>query len=276
MMAEVPASTPPHEGRSASSGEPEASGSSSSGALGSLPPIPDSPLAPPTLRASFLFGFRLAQHRLLGRRVALLGVLGLALSVSSAIIERRVGSAGAVDRALLSTFRLVIPLVTFAIGAEASARARLSEAAWPVARFGAPHRDVVLGIVAAAAAASALLAAISAAAVVLLAHSPAAPPLAHDALLSAWIAAVTALAYTGWFAVGATFHKHGRGRFWPLLADFVLGGSVGLAGAIFPRGNATNLLGGPAPLGLPQASSMAILIASGAALSLLAALRSKP
>jgi hypothetical protein len=215
----------------------------------------------------------MARHRLLGRRAALLGLLALALTVSGSVIERRFGSAGAVDRALESTFRLVIPLLTFAIVAEASERSRLREAAWPAARYGALHRDVVLGIVAAAVLAAAASGAVLAALAVLLAHTPSAPPLAADALLSAWIGAITALAYTGWYALGATFLKRGRGRFIPLIADFVVGGSAGIAGALFPRGNASNLLGGAAPLRLPQQASTAILIVSGAILCALAVLR---
>jgi hypothetical protein len=261
MTAEAPASTPPRD---------------VPGAPGSLPPLTSAPLTPPSVRDSFLFGLRIGGVRLRRRRVALLGFLGLALALASAVIERRVSSVGSVDRALVSTFRLVIPLVAFAIVAEVSGRARLSEAAWPAARFGAARRDVVLGLVAAAAAASAALAAVFAVAVVLFASSPASPPIVRDALLSAWIAAVTAFAYVGWFAAGSTFHRHGRGRFWPLLADFVLGGSVGFAGALLPRGNAVNLLGGSAPLGLSQPSSMVILLAGGAALCAFSAWRSDP
>jgi hypothetical protein len=243
--------------------------------LPALPPIASSPPAPAGLWASILFGFGMAKHRLLRRRAALLALLALALTVSGAVVERRFGSAGAVDRALESTFRLVIPLLTFAIVAEASERARLREAAWPAARYGALHRDVVLGIVAAAALASTASGAVLAALSVILAHTPAAPPLLADALLSAWIGAITALAYTGWYALGATFLKQGRGRFIPLIVDFIIGGSAGFAGAIFPRGHAGNLLGGPAPLRLPQQASTAILIVSGAVLCGLAVLRSR-
>ncbi|MCK6589956.1 MAG: hypothetical protein L6Q76_20480, partial [Polyangiaceae bacterium] len=189
--------------------------------LPALPPIISAPPAPAGLWASILFGVGMAKHRLLRRRAALLALLALALSASGAVIERRFGSAGAVDRALESTFRLVLPLLTFAIVAEASERSRLREAAWPAARYGALHRDVVLGIVAAAALASAASGAILAALSVLLAHTSSAPPLVADALLSAWIGGITAFAYTGYYAFGATFLRQGRGRFIPLLADFL-------------------------------------------------------
>jgi hypothetical protein len=241
-----------------------------------LPPLVLEPPRPASMGESFFCGLHMAQQRLRRRRVALVGLLGLALALASAVIERRVTSVGAVDRALLSTFRLVIPLVTLAIVTEVSSRARLSEAAWPAARFGASSRDVALGLIVGACAVSCGLAAVSAAAVVLVAASPSSPPVARDALLSAWIAAATAFAYVGWFAAGSTFQKNGRARLWPLIADFVLGGSLGFVGAILPRGNAVNLLGGPAPLGLSQAASMALLLIVGAALCLVAARRSEP
>jgi hypothetical protein len=241
--------------------------------LPALPPIAMEPPAPAGLLASFLFGFRMARYRLYRRRTALLGLLAIALAASSAAIERRFGSAGAVDRALESTFRLIIPLATFAIVAEVSAHARLREAAWPAARYGARHRDVLLGMIAATVAASALFGAVLAALSVAVAHTPSAPPLVSDALLSAWIGAITALAYAGWFVLGATFMRLGRGRFVPLIADFVIGASGGMAGAILPRGNALSLLGGEAPLRLPQQASTGILIVSGAVLCGLAVLR---
>jgi hypothetical protein len=68
---------------------------------GSFPPLVDAPLTPPPRADSFLFGLRVAQRRLGRRRVLVLGLLGLALALASAVIERRVTRVGAVDRALL-------------------------------------------------------------------------------------------------------------------------------------------------------------------------------
>jgi hypothetical protein len=42
---------------------------------------------------------------------------------------------------------------------------------------------------------------------------------------------------------------------------------------VLPRANAASLLGGTAPLGMPQTSSSAILAASAVALTVLAAIR---
>jgi hypothetical protein len=105
------------------------------------------------------------------------------------------------------------------------------------------------------------------------AHAASSPPFAGDAFTSAWIAALTGAAYAGWFALGATFGRRGGGRWLPLLADFAIGGSLGLAGAVLPRANALSLLGGAAPLGMVQASSSVILGASAVVLAGLAGLR---
>jgi hypothetical protein len=217
-------------------------------------------------------GFAMGRARILRRPTALAALLGAVLVVVSALIERRMGSAGAVDRALAGTFNVVVPLLTFGIAGEVSARGNLRDTVWSAARYGVARRDVALGAVGAAAAASALLAGLLAALAVLVAHADGNPPLGRDVFTSGWIAALTALAYTGWFALGATFGRRGGGRWAPLLADFVLG-SAGIAGAALPRANAASLLGGAAPLGMAQASSSLVLLASALLLTGLCALR---
>lgn len=239
-----------------------------------FPPIAEAPYPSPPASESFLFGFGMARRRLLNRRVGLLAFLGLALAIVAALVERHITPVGAADRALLSTFRLVIPLVSFAIVTEVSARSRLAEAAWPAARFGAGPREVALGVIAGALITSACVSAVYAASAVLFAGSSSSTSVARDALTSAWIGAFAASAYVGWFSLGSTFQRRGRARFWPLLADLLLGGSTGIAGALLPRGNAVNLLGGPAPLALSQHASAGLLLASALVLSLFAALRS--
>lgn len=225
------------------------------------------------LGAGILLGLLAGRDRILRRPTILSAILGAALVLVGAAIERRVGTSGAVDRTLFSTFRIVIPLVSFGVAAEAAGRTNLRDGVWPIARYGVARRDVAFGAILAAALASAALAAIFAVASVVLAHAPSAPPLVHDAFQSAWIAALTASAYVAWFSFGATFAKGGRGRWIPLLADFLVGGGAGLFGAILPRGNAQNLLGGAAPLHLTQPASSGILLVSATALAILAALR---
>ena len=240
---------------------------------GSSAPVQLAPPPPAGLGASVRLGASAARARILRRPTALAVALGLALIVTATVIERRVGSAGAVDRVLGGTFRLIIPLVTFAVAAAATGYDRLREAVWPLARFGASRRHVALGTILAAVAASAALAALFAALSVVLAHSPGEPPLLRDAFKSAWIGALTASAYAAWFSFGAAFWKRGRGRWIPLVLDLLFGASTGLLGAVFPRGDAANLLfGGAAALQLSQPASSAVLAASAVLLTLFASL----
>jgi hypothetical protein len=218
-------------------------------------------------------GLAVGRERLWRRPTALSALLGLSLVIVGAVIERRAGAAGAVDRTLSGCFRLVIPLVSFGVAAEATGRGDLRSGVWPIARYGVSRREVALGLLAMAMVVSMALAALFAVASVALAHGPGEPPLLRDGLQCAWIGALTAGAYTAWFSLGATFFKLGRGRWVLLIADFLFGSSAGVLGALFPRGNAQNLLGGVAPMHLPQTASSAILLGSAVILTLLAALR---
>lgn len=225
------------------------------------------------LGAAIAIGFAVGRERVLRRPTALSALLGAALVIVGAVIERHAGAAGAVDRALAGTFHVVIPLVSFGIAAEAAGRGHLRESLWPIARYGVARREVALGLIAMAILVAAGLAAVFAVGSVALAHGPGEPPVLRDAFQCAWIAALTASAYTAWFSLGTTFLKGGRGLWIPLGVDFLAGGSTGLTGAVLPRGNAESLLGGAAPMHLPQAASSGILLGSAVVLTLLAALR---
>lgn len=236
-------------------------------------PLPAGAGAP--LFVAVRIGLAMGRARLTHRRALLAAMLGLSLAVVAAIVERRITTAGAVDRALRTVFELVVPLVTFALVVEVTRRDRLRSAVWPAARHGADARAVAFGLVVAASLASALSSAIAAALAVAVAHAPGALPLASDALRSAFVAALAGSAYAGWFALGATFLNRGGGRFVPLAIDFALGGAAGIAAAVLPRGHALHLAGGAAPLGLPRLASTAILAASAALLALWAGARCK-
>src|SRR5262245_40439404 len=110
--------------------------------------------------AALAIGMTAGRARVLRRPTALSTVLGMALVIVGAVIEMRAGSAGAVDRALHSTFRLVIPLVSFGVAFEVAGRGNLRDGVWPIARYGTARREVALGLIAAAALVSAALAAI--------------------------------------------------------------------------------------------------------------------
>ena len=238
----------------------------------SLGPLQLAPPPPARFAAALRLGALAARARIFRRPTALAAILGLALIAVATVIERRLGSAGAVDRVLGGTFRLIIPLVTFGVAVAATGHDRLREAVWPLARYGAARRDIALGTVLCAMAASAALAALFAVVSVVLAHTPGEPPLLRDAFQSAWIGALTAAAYAAWFCFGAVFWKRGRGRWIPLLLDLLLGTSTGLFGAVFPRGNAQNLLGGAAALHLSQPASCGVLALSALGLALTASL----
>ena len=225
------------------------------------------------LGTAIALGLAVGRDRLLRRPTALAGLLGVGLVIVGAVIERRVGAAGAVDRALAGTFGLVIPLVSFGVTAEAAGRGHLCDGLWPVARYGVARRGVALGVIAMAILFSAALAAAFAVGSVALARGPGEPPFLRDAFQCAWIAAFSASAYAAWFSLGATFFRRGRGIWVPLVVDFLAGGSTGLAGAVLPRGNAQSLLGGAAPMHLPQAASSGILLGSAVVLTMIAALR---
>ncbi|EYF03484.1 hypothetical protein [Chondromyces apiculatus] len=222
-----------------------------------------------------LAGFTTAGRRLLGRRALVAVVLGVALTATSAVIERSTAPAGATDRALTATFRLVIPLVAFALTADAADRARLRDAAWPAARFGLGRGGVALGMVLAAVMGAAAVSGLVAVLAVLAAHGPGSPPLARDALVSSYVGALAGAAYGGWFSLGSTFLRRGRGRVVPLALDLLFGGSAGVLGAMLPRSHATNLIGGEAPLGLAQQGSAGILVGMALVLGLLAAFRTR-
>jgi hypothetical protein len=234
-------------------------------------PLPSAPLAEPSSWDAARAGFVVGASRLVHRSTALAAILAASLGLAGGLVERRVTSAHAVDRALSGAFGLVIPLVAVALVGRVTGRARLGDRAFRVARFGLDGRPVALGLVASAAATSAAVAVIGASCALLSARSPGAPPLALDLFATAWIAALTGAAYAAWCAFGATFLRAGRGRFVPLVIDLALGGAGGALGLALPRAHAAILLGAapaadlPAYACGPALALMTIALAAGAA-----------
>lgn len=216
--------------------------------------------------------FRLGLSRLWSARAAFLSACFVAFSIAVALAEKKLELLGSASRSLEGpAFGFLIPLSLFAL-AHALSPKRLDEAAAPLARFGAPRRAVALGFVLSTALSSALLAASIAVATAFFANDPLAPALSDDLPAAAWIGLLTGAAYGALFSLGATFGARGGGRSLVLILDFVLGGSLGLLGALTPRSHALNLLGAPPPLeGLSQGASAAALVAmaiTGAALAI--------
>lgn len=220
-------------------------------------------------------GFRAAASRLTTRSSVLLLGLSVALVLSGGLIERRITSWGSVDRSLVSTFRLVIPLYCFALTSTVCQGLGLREAAWSVARFGAARRDVSLGfallLVASSLAGGLLLASLA----VLSAFGAASRPLGGELFTSAWIGALVAAAYGAWFAWGSTFLSRGRGRWIPLICDALFGAGTGSLAAFFPRSHARNLIGEIGPTHFSQPQSCAALLVMISALVALAMFRAR-
>lgn len=225
--------------------------------------------------AGVRLGLLTAGRRLMSRATGLLVLLALSLVISGGIIERSATTWGAIDRSLISTFRLVLPLYCFALSAVACDRMGLREASWSVARFGAARRDVSLGIVLSLLAASLVGGVLLSVAAVLSAYGPSSRPLAAELFTSAWIGGLVAAAYGAWFAFGSSFWARGRGRWLPLVLDFVLGSGTSAIAAAFPRSHARGLLGEVGPTHFTQPQSCIALIVLVVVLSLLAVGRSR-
>jgi hypothetical protein len=228
-------------------------------------------------RAGFLAGWRSGVRRATATGALAVAALAWGLSTLVAVAEKQTALYGAAGRALEGqVFGFIVPLALLWISVRVLEPLRLETAASPLARFGLSRRAVALGLIAASMVAGALVAAICAAITAFAAHDPTAPALAFDLYTSAWIGALTACAYAGLFALGATFGQKGGGRYWALGFDLLFGGTSGVAALFAPHAHAQNLLGGEPPLLLSQPSSAALLCLIAAAFTSLALARCTP
>lgn len=217
-------------------------------------------------------GASIAGRRLASPATYLIATVALGVSATSGLVERGASELEAPDRALGVVLRLVLPLVAFALGSIATARQRLGEATWPLARFGAPRAQVAVGMMIVTAAATALIGTAATALALVVAYGGL-PGLAIDLVVSAWITALGAAAYVAWFSFGGAFLRRGRGRWLVLVADFALGGGAGAVAVCWPRAHLRSLGGGEAIAGISQADSSVLLVALTLAMTILAAMR---
>lgn len=221
-------------------------------------------------------GARMTASRLRGERAPLLLGCSVLVAALCAYLERSIGGATAVDRALTrDTFGILLPLVGYSIFQRATRGGRLDSSARVVARHGVSGRRAWLG---AALPPTALLAALGTAfavATVCGARGLGDPGLARDLWQSTWVGAIAGTAYGAWLAFGSDFGRHGAGRKWVLLFDLLLGSASGNAALFWPRAHIRSLLGGEPLLGLGQGTALAVLLA-GALTVLLVALRRAP
>ena len=200
-----------------------------------------------------------------------------ALAVLSAVVLRRDGASTSSTAGALEVIfgQLALPLLAFTIVGAVLGGDGLARAARPFVAFGAPPPKMALAIAGVAVVATALVAGVLGATVAALAHGASDPPLARDALTSAWVAALGGGAYAALFVFGASFGKRGGGRAVALVLDWVLGSGTGAAGMPTPRAHVRSLLGGDAVMGLSGRASAVILVAIVVLFSALAVARTR-
>jgi hypothetical protein len=184
-----------------------------------------------------------------------------ALALGFALAVRSRGSANGADHVLVGAYgALILPLLAYTlVGAILGARSLVASIA-PLVRFGAAPTRAAAVTVGVALAAGVAIGAVLAAFVALLAHGYGDPPVAGDALASAYAGALGGAAYTAWFAMGASFGKRGGGRTVLLVADWVLGLGRGAVAIVTPRAHLRNLLGGASPMEWSGRASAAALV----------------
>jgi hypothetical protein len=239
---------------------------------GPAPSTPAPRLAPPGRAA--LAGAKLAWGRL--RRPALLvaALLALLLAGTTGILEHAAATHGAADRALGVVFRWIVPLLGFGLASSALGPEPPGASVWGLARYGLSRRWLVLGLCLGTMAVAALLT-LGCVELALVAAYGGGTGLGHDAWTSAGIAALGASSYVAWTFAGATLGRRGRGRYLPLLCDFVLGFGVGTFALPWPRAHLRNLLGDLAVGALSPAASSVVLLSSTVALVLAVMLASR-
>ena len=194
-----------------------------------------------------------------------------ALAVGFAAATRARGVAHGADHVLVDAYgALVLPLLAYTlVGAVVGARGTLGAATAQVVAFGAaPVRAAAvtagLAVLACAGMAAALAAAVAA-----VAHGASDPPVAGDALASAWVGGLGGAAYAAWFAMGATLGRRGGGRTVLLVVDWALGVGHGAVALVAPRAHVRSLLGGAGPMDLSgHASAAALVVITVAALAI--------
>jgi hypothetical protein len=183
------------------------------------------------------------------------------LALGFALAARSRGSANGADHVLVGAYgALILPLLAYTlVGAILGARSLVASTA-PLVRFGAAPTRAAAVTVGVALAAGVAIGAVLAALVALLAHGSGDPPVAGDALASAYAGALGGAAYAAWFAMGASFGRRGGGRTVLLVADWVLGLGRGAVAVVTPRAHLRNLLGGAGPMEWSGRASAAALV----------------
>ncbi len=190
--------------------------------------------------------------------VAVLVLLGVLVAAGW---ERSQAPTIAADRALTGVaFGLALPLLAYYLIREITARRRLDEAVFELARHGANRRWASAGLIGLGAVLLALLGGLIAIVAVVGARGITDPQLSHDLAISAWLGVLAGLSYAWLVGLGACLGRHGEGRLGSLAIDWFLGAGTSALAAPWPRGHLRNLLGAEPVLDLTQGAAMVTLL----------------
>jgi len=221
-------------------------------------------------------GIALARERLSQRPTLVAGALGLAFELGVALLERADGAVGAADRALAGgAFGVALPLFSYYLMTRVCAGTSLREALLPLARHGLDRQTLTLGLAIPPALMAAAFAALSGVLVVLVTRGPADPRLVGDAVTTLGIGLAAGVAYVAVLLGASAFGRRGQGRFWLLIADFVLGAGDSFLALPWPKAHVRNLLGGSAALALTPLAAQLALLGTSFAFLWLGTLRNK-
>ena len=210
---------------------------------------------------------RLPFARVVRTRRAALPLLGWSVVAFGATVLARHAGTSSDDRALLGIYApFVMPLVCYAIAGAALGGEGVVSAARPLVRFGASPRVAALAAGLVATAVAALVSSALAALLVVAAHNAADPPLARDAMLSAYAGALGGAAHAAFFVLGSAVGPRGSGRAVALVVNWIFGASAGWLSIFVPYTHSRALFGGPPAVTLSEPASAwalgAILVVS--------------
>jgi hypothetical protein len=184
-----------------------------------------------------------------------------ALALALAVSARTQGLAHGADHVLLDAYgAIVLPLLAFGLVGSLVGSSSLSANLAPLTAYGAPPVLAAATTLGVALVPCITLGAVLAALLAIVAHGSGDPPVARDALASAYAGALGGAAYASLFALGSSLGRRGGGRALLLVADWFFGAAGGVLSLVTPRAHLRNLLGGAAPMDLPGGASAAVLV----------------
>ncbi len=153
-----------------------------------------------------------------------------------------------------------LPLLVFGFTRAALGRESLRQACAPLVALGATLRRAAWSHLFVTLLVSAFATALLGAAVVAAAYPRYLPFPFSDAATTAYVGALGAMAYGGYFTLGATKGGRGWGLFVLLILDWLVGRGDGFLALWFPRSHVRSLLGGASVMGWSQSASTLALM----------------